>query len=146
MKKNQLGFTVAEMLVTIAILAILASMAVPSMITTIRKNQLNQEVNKVTESLAKTRAKALLERRSRSDASDKYTLSDKVEWDSVKRPPEVINYSYMGFVVGAINGAGATSGDGCFILKHKADVNVQRVILLSRTGAVSAPRNITTCP
>lgn len=145
MKKNQFGFTVAEVMVTIAILAILASMAVPSMISSVRRNQLNQEVNKVTESLAKTRAKALLERRSQSDAGDKYTLSDKVEWDSVKRPPEVINYSYMGFVSGAIDVTGKTSGDGCFILRHKADTNLQRVILLSRNGSVSAPRNITTC-
>ncbi|MFB2577845.1 Tfp pilus assembly protein FimT/FimU [Acinetobacter sp. c2-A9] len=151
MKRHQKGFTLIELLITIVLLGILASMAMPSFSKTIRQNQVNQEVQGVTESLTKARVAALLKKQSvfvepcSSDSCTPspatkqvvyYKTTNFVEWDSQKKPN--VEFNYMGFVTGA-------TSDKCFLLKHKSDKTVARAILLSPNGSISVPRNKTSC-
>lgn len=53
------GFTLVELIITIALVAILASLALPSMQTTLRRNQVNTEVNRLLADLLYARNEAV---------------------------------------------------------------------------------------
>lgn len=61
-KKNQ-GFTLIELMITIAILAIIATLAAPSFKNMILKQNLNKSTQELTLLFTDARAKAALERR-----------------------------------------------------------------------------------
>lgn len=61
-RKNQ-GFTLIEVLITIAILAIIATMAVPTMQQMIASQNLNKSTQTLVATLRDARAKAVLERK-----------------------------------------------------------------------------------
>ncbi|WP_159516311.1 prepilin-type N-terminal cleavage/methylation domain-containing protein [Acinetobacter sp. 18QD2AZ41W] len=62
MKKNK-GFTLIELMVTIAVLAIIATMAAPSFGDLLQKQNLNRSTQELIGQLNNARSKAVLERR-----------------------------------------------------------------------------------
>ena len=62
MKKNK-GFTLIELMVTIAVLAIVASIAAPSFGNLLQKQNLNRSAQELIGQLNSARSKAVLERR-----------------------------------------------------------------------------------
>ena len=63
MKMKQGGFTLIELIVTMAVLAIIASFAAPSFGNMLNQQNLNRSVRDLAGTLAQARAKAALERR-----------------------------------------------------------------------------------
>lgn len=63
MQNKQKGFTLIELMVTIAVLVIIAMMAAPSFGTMLNKQNLNKSSSELIATLSKARAKAALERR-----------------------------------------------------------------------------------
>ena len=68
-KKNQ-GFTLIELIVTVAVMAIIAMMAAPSFLQTIRKNQLMGDTRDFVNLLAETRSEAIFKQSDRVLALD----------------------------------------------------------------------------
>ena len=63
MQKKEQGFTLIELMITIAILAIIATMAAPSFGNLIQKQNLNRSTQELIGQLNNARSKAVLERR-----------------------------------------------------------------------------------
>ena len=63
MQKKQTGFTLIELMVTIAIMAIIAMMAAPSFGDMLQRQNLNKSTKELVAVLNQARAKAALERR-----------------------------------------------------------------------------------
>lgn len=67
------GFTLVELLVTIAVIAIVTAMAVPSFSAILARQRLNRDIKDVTEQLAKARTQAILLRSQTAFCFDKGT-------------------------------------------------------------------------
>ena len=63
MQRKEQGFTLIELMITIAILAIIATMAAPSFGNLIQKQNLNRSTQELIGQLNNPRSKAVLERR-----------------------------------------------------------------------------------
>ncbi|NNH27652.1 pilus assembly FimT family protein [Acinetobacter terrestris] len=63
MQRKKQGFTLIELMITIAILAIIATMAAPSFGNLIQKQNLNRSTQELIGQLNNARSKAVLERR-----------------------------------------------------------------------------------
>jgi prepilin-type N-terminal cleavage/methylation domain-containing protein len=63
MQRKEQGFTLIELMITIAILAIIATMAAPSFGNLIQKQNLNRSTQELIGQLNNARSKAVLERR-----------------------------------------------------------------------------------
>ncbi len=63
MQNQQKGFTLIELMVTIAVMAIIAMMAAPSFGDMLQRQNLNQSTRELVATLNQARAKAALERR-----------------------------------------------------------------------------------
>jgi type IV fimbrial biogenesis protein FimT len=64
MQKKEQGFTLIELMITIAVLAIIATMAAPSFGDMMLRQNLNKSTQELVSILNQARAKAVLERRS----------------------------------------------------------------------------------
>jgi type IV fimbrial biogenesis protein FimT len=63
MERKQRGFTLIELMITLAVLAIIAMMAAPSFGTMLDRQNLNRSSSDLMGTLSKARAKAAIERR-----------------------------------------------------------------------------------
>jgi len=79
MQKNK-GFTLIELMVTIAVLAIIASIATPSFTQTIRKNQLIGDTRDFIDLLAETRSEAIFKQSQRILAVDNSVSTFYKKW------------------------------------------------------------------
>ena len=70
MRHKENGFTLIELMVTIAVMAIIAMMAAPSFTQTIRKNQLISDTRDFVDLLAETRSEAIFKQSDRVVALD----------------------------------------------------------------------------
>lgn len=131
MGKNR-GFTLIELMVTIAVMGIIASMAAPSFTKTIRKNQLINDVRDFENSLEDLRSNALLKQKDLSLSLDPTVTNAWQPKKGIKWNPTptitTVTYNMMGRLKSANN--------LCFILQHKEDSSLKAVIVVRRNGLV----------
>ncbi|WP_180053731.1 prepilin-type N-terminal cleavage/methylation domain-containing protein [Acinetobacter sp. YH12236] len=105
MQKKKNGFTLIELMVTIAVLGIIATLAAPNMMTVIYKKQLEISALELAQTLAKTRGAAIalrkdvsLEFKSSSDTGNEFYWLPKYENVKIlsKIAPEGILFSPVG--------------------------------------------------
>ena len=137
------GFTLIELMVTIAVMAVVAMMAAPTFTSLIRKNQLNMDARDFENKLKETRSNALLRQKTQNlsiDANDTeaWQPSAEIEWDStLSSSVNKITYNMLGLLDSTTN--------LCFILQHKKDADLKAVIIIRRTGLVIYDTSKTDC-
>lgn len=132
MQRKEQGFTLIELMVTIAVLGIIVTMAVPSFTKTIRKNQLINDVRDFENNLEDLRSNALLKQKDLSLSLDPTVTNSwqpkkEIKWNSTPATTTV-TYNMMGRLKSANN--------LCFILQHKEDSSLKAVIVVRRNGLV----------
>ncbi|MDA3579931.1 prepilin-type N-terminal cleavage/methylation domain-containing protein [Acinetobacter ursingii] len=130
--RRSLGFTLIELMVTIAVLAVIATMAAPSFTATIRKNQLLNDVNDFQNNLKDVRSTALLSQRDQllsldPSVSNAWKPQKQIKWNPTPATTP-ITYNMMGRL--------KSDANLCFILQHKDDSNLKAVIVVRRSGLV----------
>ncbi|WP_168395889.1 pilus assembly FimT family protein [Acinetobacter indicus] len=142
MRKIQ-GFTLIELMVTIAVLAIIAGMAAPSFTKQIRKNQLQNAAHEVMLAASETRSEAVLRKSDKTlslvsslTGGDKSWLpSEHVAWTTT--PTALLKYNYFGYLLGGTN--------QCFVLEHAKDSTLKAVIRFNTNGSVVYKKDQTAC-
>lgn len=134
------GFTLIELMVTIAVLVIVAMMAAPSFINIIRTNQLKVTARDFTESLILLRSEAVLKQKDQTitlSGIGAWSPSDKVEWDQTPTSTS-LTYNMMGLL--------KSDKNLCFVLKHKNDSTLKAVIIARKSGMVIYDKSKIACP
>ncbi|MFV5264150.1 Tfp pilus assembly protein FimT/FimU [Acinetobacter courvalinii] len=134
------GFTLIELMVTIAIFVIIAMMAVPSFSEIIRHNQLVDGAHDLEQRLQELRSTALLKQRDQNlaldtNSSEAWLPRKELKWSST--PPATVTYNMMGLLNSPVN--------LCFILEHKEDRHLKAVIIARRSGLVSYDKYRSDC-
>ncbi|MDO5543704.1 MAG: prepilin-type N-terminal cleavage/methylation domain-containing protein [Acinetobacter sp.] len=143
MRKKENGFTLIELMVTIAVLAIIAMMAAPSMTNMIRKNQLQGDAREVVELAIMARSNAIFSKKEQKLALDT-SVTDGQLWTPkhtswATKPVNSLTYNMFGFLVSA-------NDRECFILQHQKDNSQKAVIEFFKNGSVRYERSNSTCP
>lgn len=137
MRTNR-GFTLIELMVTIAVLAIIAMMAAPSFKDLILKQNLKKSSQELAEVLTKARAKAALERREVTVQLNTSVVADtetQLNWMPEGKAilktgsPTSITFLATGLIKNA-------SADTSFIVCEKASGSISKTISISKMGTI----------
>lgn len=155
--KQQKGFTTIELLVVVVIMAIIATLAVPSMQSFIRKSQLNREAQDLIYAFNDIRVKSITERK---DYTLKVETGDKPEFKLESTKPEAslvldskkvswdqteisnVEFNYMGRIK---NMPASNQINACFILQHASDNSLKQVIVVQSVGNIAVRKDLTDC-
>jgi type IV fimbrial biogenesis protein FimT len=141
-KMKQGGFTLIELIVTLAVLAIIASFAAPSLGNMLSQQNLNKSSRELTAILSQARAKAALERREVTVQLNSNALNtpEQLNWSAegqavlTSRTTSIV-FLPTGLVQGAV-------GDTTFTICDSAtDAQSSRTISISRMGTIQTPVN-----
>lgn len=143
----QRGFTLIELMVTIAILAIIASLAVPSFTQQIRRMQVSRDTQDFIQTLQNARNKAILVRRTQSLNFGQTTVTNNawnptanVIWDGTYKPSSSgISFNMLGYV------DGMTGESVCYSLQSSLDTDIKSFIVLQRNGSLLQDKTRTSC-
>lgn len=142
MKKNK-GFTLIELMITIAVLAIIATMAVPSFSQTIRKNQLIRDTRDFVDLLAETRSEAIFKQGERVLAVDNSVSTFYKKWvptNITKQSGDTsVTFNRLGQSIITTNGQ-------CFVFKHISDATLKSYVYVQKGGTVVYNKVATSCP
>ncbi len=138
------GFTLVELMVTIAILVIIATMAAPSFIRSIRTIQLQRDTQDFIGALQDARAQAILKKTTQTlvVGGSGWQPKDDNEWNSAKQPTSDISFNFMGWWT--INEA--SNYVECFILENKNDNSIKAVMQLAKNGTITYLKGESSCP
>ena len=141
--RNNRGFTLIELMVTIAVMAIIAMMAAPSFIQTIRINQLASETRDFVDLLAETRSEAILKQGERVVALDSTITTFYKKWSPVKVTKESgdssVTFNRLGQSIITTNGQ-------CFVFKSNQDAALKSYVYVEKGGTVLYNKSSTSCP
>jgi len=137
------GFTLIELMVTIAVLAIIAMIAAPSFAQTIRKNQLISDTREFIDLLADTRSEAIFKQGERVFAVDTSVTTFYKKWG----PQYVIKESGDPSVTfNRLGQSTITTNGQCFVLRHKKDTNLKAYVYVQKGGTVVYDKTASSCP
>ncbi|MGE8557210.1 MAG: pilus assembly FimT family protein [Acinetobacter sp.] len=143
MQRKEQGFTLIELMITIAVLAIIATMAAPSFTQTIRKNQLTSDTRDFVNLLAETRSEAIFKQGERILAVDNSVSTFYKKWI----PNHVTKQSGDASVTFNRLGQSTITGNGqCFIFKHNSDAALKSYVYVQKGGTVIYNKMATSCP
>lgn len=143
MRHKENGFTLIELMVTIAVMAIIAMMAAPSFTQTIRKNQLISDTRDFVDLLAETRSEAIFKQSDRVVALDSSVATPFKTWV----PTHVTKTSGDSSVTFNRLGQTSVSTNGqCFIFEHSSDAALKAYVYVQKGGTVVYNKAATSCP
>ena len=138
MRQKENGFTLIELMVTIAVLAIIAMIAVPSFSNMLLKQNLKKSTQELANVLVQARSKAALERRevtvqlNTSAVADSLTqLNWMPEGKAVLKTGSPTSITFL--ATGLIKSATA---DTSFTICEKASGELSRTVSISRMGTI----------
>lgn len=150
MKYHQ-GFTLLELMITIAILAILVAIATPSMRTIIQRNQVASQMRDFSSFLQEVRGKAVLERRPyqvtidapKPNGGSIIGTDAKASWtpnsDYIQLTTSNSNISFS--LLGAID-----ADTACYAISHINNVAIAQVLIINKNGNAKIFTDKTACP
>lgn len=142
MQKNK-GFTLIELMVTIAVLAIIAMIAAPSFAQTVRKNQLISDIREFIDLLADTRSEAIFKQNEKVLAIDANVSTFYKKWESHYVMKESGNSS---ITFNRLGQSKITTNGECFVFKHKNDNNLKAYVYVQKGGIVVYNKTASSCP
>lgn len=141
MRKIQ-GFTLIELMVTIAVLAIIAMMAAPTFTQMIRNNQLNNDTGNLVTLLLEARSTAVIKQKDESvilsGANAWSPSSEAIKWATGQPTQTTLTYNMMGYL--------AATSNVCLVLEHANDAGMRSVVLVRRNGSVIYDKKLSACP
>ena len=141
-KRYNKAFTIVELMLTVAIMAVVVGMATPSFIQIIRKNQLNRVAMDFVENIKKTRSDAILYKTDQTftlTGTSAWTPDEGVVWHDSYQPTTDIVFDFMGR-------AEIEETFECYILQNNTDSNILKIIIIHQNGTVNFDHNSTSCP
>lgn len=145
MQNKHKGFTLIELMVTIAVMAIIAMMAAPSFMQQIRRMQLNNDAQEVVQLAIETRSEAIFRKQNRQIILTSSTGSGFKNWQPSANTtwvttaiPDAMTYNFFGYLM--------ASDDVCVILEHAKDATLKAVIHFNKNGSVIYNKVETNCP
>ncbi|WP_414659613.1 Tfp pilus assembly protein FimT/FimU [Acinetobacter courvalinii] len=137
------GFTLIELMVTIAVLAVIAMMAAPVLTKIIYKSQLNNDARDFADRLVELRSDAVLKQKGQDLSLDEnkaeaWKTSDHIHWDTGQPTVTTLSYDALGRLDSANN--------LCFVLVHVKDMTMKAVIIARKNGLVIFDKSFTACP
>lgn len=134
------GFTLVELIVTIAVLAIIVTLAIPSFIQTIRKSQLTSETQNFVNLLAETRSEAIFKQSNR-----KLTINGSDGFRNWMNSTLIIQESGDSSVTYNRLGQSISTVAQCFVFKHENDSTLKSFVYVQRQGVVLYSKTSTNC-
>ena len=142
MKKNK-GFTLIELMVTIAVLAIVAMMAAPSFIKLVRNYQLTTDTRDFMDLLAETRSEAIFKQKAQILAVNT-TVADSYKTWTPTHSHEESGHTSVSF---ERSGQSSVAGSGqCFVFSHINDSALKTYVYVQKGGTVVYKKLATSCP
>ncbi len=141
--RNIQGFTLIELMVTIAVLAIIVTIAAPSFITTIRKTQLNGDTRAFVNLLTETRSEAIfkqIDKKLTLDGSGGFRNWQNTEHVKKSSGESETGFSRMG------QSTEDDSNKRCFVFEHKSDETLKTYVYIQKAGTVLYDKTATACP
>ena len=136
------GFTLVELMVTIAVVAILAMIAAPSFTETIRKNQLVGDTRDFIDLLVEARSEAIFKQQNRIIALDN-SVAYK-QWSETDK--KITKESGAVSVTFNRLGQSTAVADECFIFEHKSDATLKSYVVVQKDGVIFYDKTATSCP
>lgn len=151
--KDSNGFTLLELMITIAVLAILVAIATPSFRTTIQRSQVNEQMKNFSTFLQEARGKAVIRRvphvvnigagvvGGRAIETNNTTSTFSADSDHVNlvtnagTSPNTLTFSLMG----------TTGVEACYVITHTQNPSIGQVLRMDRNGSMVVHKNQIAC-
>ena len=142
MRHKENGFTLIELMVTIAVMAIIAMMAAPSFTGMVRSNQLNGDTRAFVNLLTETRSEAIFKQ-----ADRQLTLNGSGGFKDWNNTEYVKKSSGEGSVTFNRTGQSKETDDAkrCFVFEHMSDENLKSYVFVQKGGTVLYNKAATSC-
>ena len=145
MQNKSRGFTLIELMVTLAVLAIIVSIAAPNFSQQISQYKFNNESRDIISLIRETRAQAITQKRDvklnfSKSASDTNTATD-IYWSAKNAQitsPASIEFDMLGRIK-------SRPSNGCIAITHKTDTSLKKTINISVLGGIDAVKENSSC-